>query len=114
MRVDGDDVAIAFIVRPEHLNTLGTLHGGMMLALADQIVAMTCKLVTRHNGLTMHVDADLIATAREGDRVDGRARVLRQTRSTAFVEGHLHVADDLIMRTSGVVRLGAALDTAAN
>ena len=54
----------------------------------------------------MHVDADLLSTAPEGARVDGRARVLRRTRSTAFVEGHLYLGEEPILRTAGVVRLG--------
>lgn len=99
----GADVALR--VLPELCNTHGTLHGGMLLVLADQVLAMTSKLLTKRTGMTMHVDADLMASAPEGALVRGRARVLRQTKSTAFLEGHLYDGDDLILRASGVVRL---------
>jgi uncharacterized protein (TIGR00369 family) len=99
----GADVALR--VLPELCNTHGTLHGGMLLVLADQVLAMTSKLLTRRTGMTMHVDADLLASAPEGALVRGRARILRQTKSTAFVEGHLHHGEEMILRASGVVRL---------
>lgn len=98
-------VDVALRVLPEHCNTHGTIHGGMLLVLADQVVAMTSKLVTGRTGMTMHVDADLLASAPEGALVRGRARVLRQTKSTAFVEGHLHHEEAIMLRASGVVRL---------
>ena len=102
----GDGAAdVALRVLPELCNTHGTLHGGMLLVLADQVLAMTSKLVTRRTGMTMHVDADLLASAPEGALVRGAARVLRQTKSTAFVEGHLHHGEEMILRASGVVRL---------
>lgn len=99
----GADVALR--VLPQLCNTHGTLHGGMLLVLADQVLAMTSKLVTRRSGMTMHVDADLMAGAPEGALVRGSARVLRQTKSTAFLEGHLHQGDEMILRASGLVRL---------
>ena len=83
-------VDVAVRVLPEHCNTHGTLHGGMALVLADQLLAMTSKLLTRRNGVTMHVDADLLASAPSGALVTGRARILRQTGSSAFVEAHLY------------------------
>lgn len=116
-------VDVALRVLPEHCNTHGTLHGGMLLVLADQVLAMTSKLLTRRSGVTMHVDADLLASAPGGALVRGRARILRQTGSTAFVEAHLHAVaasdagadsetdpDTLVLRCSGVVRLLAQLD----
>lgn len=99
----GADVALR--VLPELCNTHGTLHGGMLLVLADQVLAMTSKVLTRRTGMTMHVDADLLASAPEGALVRGRARILRQTKSTAFVEGHLHHGEEMILRASAVVRL---------
>jgi uncharacterized protein (TIGR00369 family) len=98
-------VEVALRVLPEHCNTHGTLHGGMLLVLADQVLAMTSKLVTGRAGMTMHVDADLLASAPRDALVRGRARVLRQTRSTAFLEGHLFHEHACILRASGLVRL---------
>jgi uncharacterized protein (TIGR00369 family) len=110
VRQEARGVEVALRVLPALCNTHGTLHGGMVLVLADQLLAMTSKLVTRRTGMTMHVDADLMAAAPEGALVRGRARVLRETRSTAFLEGHLFHGEDMVLRASGVVRLLAALD----
>jgi uncharacterized protein (TIGR00369 family) len=108
-RIDADaaSVDVALRVLPEHCNTHGTVHGGMLLVLADQVVAMTTKLLLERTGVTMHIDADLIGNVGVGHLVRGRARILRQTRSTAFVEAHLHgdQSDAVILRASGLVRL---------
>lgn len=104
-RVTGGGVDVALRVLPEHCNTHGTIHGGMLLVLADQVVAMTSKLLTGRTGMTMHVDADFLASAPAGALLEGRARMLRQTRSTAFVEAHLCVSEEPVLRASGVIRL---------
>ncbi|HSG92011.1 MAG TPA: PaaI family thioesterase [Pseudomonadales bacterium] len=100
-------VDVALRVLPEHCNTHGTVHGGMLLVLADQVVAMTTKLLLGRAGMTMHIDADLMGNVGSGQLVRARARILRQTRSTAFVEAHLHGdgAEAPLLRASGLVRL---------
>lgn len=104
-------VDVALRVLPEHCNTHGTLHGGMALVLADQVLAMTSKLLTRRNGVTMHVDADLLASAPRGALVTGRARILRQTGSSAFVEAHLYGRMDA---AEGAGTLGSSGEDGSN
>ena len=111
VRRDEAAVQVALRVLPELCNTHGTLHGGMLLVLADQVLAMTGKLLTGREGMTMHVDADLLASAPEGALLRGRARVLRQTRSTAFLEGHLHLDEAPVLRASAVMRLLGAVES---
>jgi uncharacterized protein (TIGR00369 family) len=113
VRRDADGVEVALRVLPELCNTHGTLHGGMLLVLADQVLAMTGKLVTDREGVTMHVDADLLAAAPAGALIRGRARVLRQTRSTAFLEGHLLVDGAPVLRAAAVMRLLGAVGAEA-
>jgi uncharacterized protein (TIGR00369 family) len=108
-RIDADAASldVALRVLPEHCNTHGTVHGGMLLVLADQVVAMTTKLLLARTGMTMHVDADLMGNVGCGQLVRGRARILTSTKSTAFVEAHLRgdESDAVILRASGLVRL---------
>ena len=45
-RDDGERLRFGFVVAPKHLNRAGILHGGMLMTLADQAMAMTARRVT--------------------------------------------------------------------
>ena len=45
-REDGERLRFGFVVAPKHLNRAGNLHGGMLMTLADQAMAMTARRAT--------------------------------------------------------------------
>ena len=104
-KVEADRAFAALRIQDPHCNSFGSIHGGMLLALSDQLIAMSSRLLTGRAGMTMHVDADFLDAAPAGTVLQGEARVLRATRSTAFLEGHWHGEDRQVMRVSGMVRL---------
>ena len=42
-RQDGKQKLFGFVVAPKHLNRAGNLHGGMLMSLADQSMAITAR-----------------------------------------------------------------------
>src|SRR3954449_13079692 len=76
-----------FLVRPQDLNHAGTLFGGVMMSLADEMafVAATltypgCTFVTK----VFH-EFDFIRGTREGDIIQIEAQVLSKGRSSVKV-----------------------------
>jgi uncharacterized protein (TIGR00369 family) len=93
-------------VRPDHCNARQTMHGGMMMTLADQVLGLTVDRALENDGLsaTVSLNCDLIAAALPGDWVEGEAEVVRKTRSIVFVRGTLRRAEsgEVLLSASGL------------
>lgn len=103
----GDDVAVeqAFFALARHTNGLGIVHGGMLSAFADGLLAGAVGRGSGKIGVTIHLSVDFLHMARKGDWVMGEARMTRTTRDIAFADGRLHVRGVDIVRVSGVFKL---------
>lgn len=96
-----------FEVREHHLNGGGFVHGGMLMALADVVLGVT---VSRAVGgapcATVSLNCDFVAAAKQGDRIEGEARITRRTRSVVFVSGELHTQTEGAARTTLLTATG--------
>src|ERR1700691_3408247 len=85
-REDGEDLRFAFVVAPKHLNRAGNLHGGMLMTLADQSMAMTARAATRaKRHATIELNTQFIGAVKLGDFVEAYPEVVRATRSVVFM-----------------------------
>ena len=95
----------AFLAETRHCNGIGLIHGGMLSAFLDGLLA---GAVARHTGaipVTIHLSVDFLGMGRAGEWVVGDAKVTRATRELAFVEGRASVNDRDLARASGVFKL---------
>lgn len=95
----------AFFALPRHANGLGLVHGGMLSAFLDGVLAGAVWRKTRATGVTIHLSVDFLHMARLGDWVRGEAKVTRATRDVAFVEGRAYVGSTDVARASGIFKL---------
>lgn len=90
-------------VGPQHINAGGVCHGGLSLTLLDSGMG---SAVWEAGGMrpcaTIQLDSHFLAAAKEGQRLEGRAEILRRTEEIAFVEGELFAGGRRTMRASGV------------
>ena len=99
----------AFLVAEKHMNAAGTVHGGMLMALADVSMSRTSRLTTDAQSCsTVALSCDFLAPGRLGDVIESRVRVTRRTRTLVFLSAELSVGERLLMTASGVWKLGAA------
>lgn len=104
-RAGGEGVAQAFYALGRHTNGLGIVHGGMLSAFADGLLAGAVGRGAGKIAVTIHLSIDFLHMARKGDWVMGEARMTRATRDVAFADGRLHVRGVDIVRVSGVFKL---------
>ncbi len=105
-RVSDDDVTHhAFFALPRHANGLGLVHGGMLTAFMDGLLANASYRASRKSGVTIHLSVDFLHMARVGEWVIGEARATRATKDIAFVEGRAYVGRHDVVRASGVFKL---------
>ena len=95
----------AFFILPRHCNQLGIVHGGMLSAFMDGLLAASVGRAAGAPSVTMHLSLDFLAMARAGEWALGAARVTRLTREVAFAEGQVQVRGRDLVRGSGVFKL---------
>ena len=101
----------AFFALDRHTNGIGIVHGGMLSAFTDGLLAGAVGRGTGKIAVTIHLSIDFLHMARKGDWVLGEARMSRATRDVAFADGRLHVRGVDIVRASGVFKI---MDRAIN
>ncbi len=95
----------AFQAEARHCNSFGLIHGGMLSAFLDGLLAAAAGRATGAASVTIHLSIDFLDMGRAGDWVIGEARVTRTTRDLVFAEGRAAVAGRDLARASGVFKL---------
>ena len=108
-RREGEHATLAFLAEAKHLNRRGVVHGGMLLAFADQALGVAAWEV---NGgapqATIQLDTHFIAPVQVGEFVEARCHVVRRTRSLLFMAGTCVVGSRVVATAHGVWKvLGA-------
>jgi uncharacterized protein (TIGR00369 family) len=105
-REDGRHLCFGFIVAPKHLNRAGNLHGGMLMTVADQAMAMTARAAAgskRH--ATIELNIQFIDAVRLGEFVEVHPEVARATRSVVFMQAKMFVGARLVATTNGIWKI---------
>jgi acyl-coenzyme A thioesterase 13 len=94
---------------PHHANGGGNLHGGFLMTFADfALFAIAYSELQGSSAVTVGFNADFVAGARVGVRLDCTGEVVRATRSLLFVRGLMHQEGKVVFSFNGTLkRLGA-------
>jgi uncharacterized protein (TIGR00369 family) len=99
---DGERTILGFRAEERHINRLGIIHGGMMMAFADVLLSEVQRRVTGRPSVTMRMAVDFVSPARLGDWIEGDGEVSRATRNLVFVRARIWRAKHTLMTASGV------------
>jgi uncharacterized protein (TIGR00369 family) len=102
---DGPTSQQAFFAQHRHSNGLGLVHGGMLSAFLDGVLAGAVWRGTEKTAVTIHLSIDFLHMARVGEWVMGEARMTRATKEVAFAEGRAYVGGRDVVRASGIFKL---------
>ena len=102
---DAELIEQAFYALPRHCNGVGLVHGGMLSAFMDGVLAGAVWRGLQRRAMTIHLSIDFLHMARAGDWVHGEARLTRGAREIAFAEGRAYVGGHDVVRASGVFKL---------
>lgn len=94
----------------QHANLPGSVHGGVILALAD--VALFATLWVLSDGdnagaVTLEVHSQFIGAGELDEPLDAVTEVLRETRRLAFLRGTVVQGDHLVASFTGTMRKGS-------
>jgi uncharacterized protein (TIGR00369 family) len=101
-KTDGEKVVLGIRAEERHINRLGIIHGGMMMAFADTLLSEVGRRVTGKPSVTMRMTVDFVSAARLGDWIEGSGEVSRVTRNLVFVQARIWCGKHSLMTASGV------------
>lgn len=111
-RRNGNNVEIGLRLAAPHCNSRGLMHGGVIATLADNAMGLSCGAVYEKTfgeagaGLvTVSLNVDYVASAKVGDWVEVRPRVVKAGRSMGFVEALVMAQGAAIARASATFRI---------
>lgn len=91
------------LVEPQHDNTQGRPHGGMIMTLCDDAMGNHAQAQRPGERLfTVSFDCQFIGAASEGEFVEARCEVVKATRSLIFMRSTCFVGGRTIAAASGI------------
>lgn len=100
-----EGLTLGFAAAPPHCNARGLLHGGVIAALADNAMGLSyARAVEGAAVVTVSLALDYLDSAKAGDWVEIRCRLLKAGRSMGFVEALALAGARPIARASATFR----------
>jgi len=94
------------LTEKKHLNAAGTVHGGFLVTLIDQIISIEAwEAVGRKPMATIQLDTHFMGAVREGEWLVSRAIVEQKTRSMVFLSAQISTAQRPVARAQGIMKL---------
>ena len=100
-------VEIGLWLRAGHCNSRGLLHGGVIAALADNAMGLSCVACQPgvKDALTVSLNVDFVATAKLGQWLRIEPRVIKATGTLGFADALITADGDTIARASATFRM---------
>ena len=102
-----DGLSLGLRAAEAHANSRGFVHGGLISALADNAMGLSCaRQLTEISGLvTVNLSLDFLGTARCEQWLEVRATVRKTGRSLCFAEALVLADGEVCARASGVFKV---------
>jgi uncharacterized protein (TIGR00369 family) len=94
------------VINKNHLNAAGITHGGYLAALIDA-GAGTAAHRSAQNApcVTISLDLKYIGASKIGDKIIGRVKILKKTKTLIFLFCELKCNDKIITSASGIWKI---------
>jgi acyl-coenzyme A thioesterase PaaI-like protein len=105
-RVVNGEHQYAIVAQDKHHNRRGLVQGGLLMTFADRASGMTARFVSGKPTLaTVQMDTHFVDSARIGEVLMSKPRVIRTTRSLIFTTTEVTAGNRCIATASGVFKI---------
>ena len=105
-RVVGGEHEYALVAQDKHHNRRGLVQGGLLMTFADRASGMTARYVSGRPTLaTVQMDTHFVDSAKIGEILISRPRVVRATRSLIFTTTEVTAGGRCVATASGVFKI---------
>jgi uncharacterized protein (TIGR00369 family) len=95
-----------FRVEERHMNCARTVHGGMLMSLADISMSRAARDGTdAQNSSTVSLSCDFVGPGKLGDVIEAHVRVTRRTRTIVFLSADILSGGRTLLVASGVWKI---------
>ncbi|WP_068112276.1 PaaI family thioesterase [Tropicimonas marinistellae] len=103
---EGEADRYGLATNDSHANHIGSIHGGVIASLLDQVIALTAwQAADRQPTVTVQMDTRFLGAAKAGDFLESRARLRHATRTLLFVDGEVTRGDAPIATATAVMKI---------
>jgi uncharacterized protein (TIGR00369 family) len=114
--IAGGTVHMRFTASPSFINPGGMVHGGMLAAMMDELLAVTMTSSMREGqfNVTLDLGTRFLKGAHTGV-IEAHGRVVKRGRSVGFAEGELrNAAGEVLARGSATMQIQDGFPKAAH
>jgi uncharacterized protein (TIGR00369 family) len=104
-KIEDGRLVRGFLAGPQHANSLGIVHGGMMAAFLDSAMGTTVWHVLRRRAVTLKLSLDYLGPGRVGEWLLADAEVVGEDEHVVQVRGRLYGRRHEILTGLGVFAL---------
>ena len=105
-RVANEAHEYALVAQDKHHNRRGMVQGGLLMTFADRSCGMTARYVSGRPTLaTVQLDTHFVDSAKIGEILVSKPRVVRATRSLIFTTTEVTAGNRCIVMASGVFKI---------
>jgi len=95
-----------FAVAEKHMNSAGSVHGGMLMGFMDVAMSRSARAVSgAPRCSTVSLSCDFAGPGRLGDVIEAHVRVVRTTRTMVFLMGELRVGERVLLTANGLWKI---------
>ena len=100
-------VSLAIRASAAHVNSRGFVHGGVITALADNAMGLSCgeQVANTSSLFTVSLSVDFVGFAKVGQWLEIRPEVVRAGKSLCFATAFVLADDSVCARASGVFKV---------
>lgn len=105
--VEGEVRRFALVVADKHMNGSGSIHGGMLMMLADVSMSQTSRAATGAKTCsTVSLTCDFVGPGKLGEILVSRVRVTKKTRTLVFMSADIVCGARPVAVATGLWKIG--------
>jgi acyl-coenzyme A thioesterase 13 len=91
-------LALEYLVREEMTNPNGSMHGGVIAGILDEVIGLTCYTLGMENIFpTIDLKVDYFLGSKAGDLVKAESRLIRKGNTVVNIQASLFNTDDKVL-----------------
>jgi len=103
---DGEVRRFALVVADKHMNSSGSLHGGLIMTFADVAMSQTARAASGAPATsTVSMTCDFVGPGKLGDILEARVRVTRLTRTMVFLAADIAAGERAVAVATGLWKI---------
>jgi uncharacterized protein (TIGR00369 family) len=103
---EGGAYRYALLVEPKHMNSSGSLHGGVLMTFADIAMSQTSRAASGASTCTtVSLTCDFTGPGKLGDVIVACVRVTRRTRTMIFLAAELICGERMLGVATGLWKI---------